>query len=57
VGRVKEQAADSIWPASQEIDAGVSTVSEIVVYESKTTSAGAEYTARARVQLSKKENA
>jgi len=56
VGRVKEQAAESTWPASPEIDAGVSTVSEIVVYESKTTSAGAEYTARARVQLSKKEN-
>jgi 2'-5' RNA ligase len=60
VGRVKDQSqatAESTWPASPEIEAGVSTVSEIVVYESKTTSAGAEYTARARVQLSKKENA
>ncbi len=54
VGRVREQVSKPVWMASD--DFGSSTVSEIVVYESRTLSAGAEYIARARVALGKKEN-
>jgi 2'-5' RNA ligase len=54
VGRVKEDrgAVDAaLW--SSEVDLGASTMSEIVVYESKMLRAGAEYHARARVPIGK----
>jgi 2'-5' RNA ligase len=53
VGRVKEGHGDAttLWQAN--VDCGGSLLSEIVVYESKTRSAGAEYIARARVPLGK----
>ncbi len=50
VGRVKEGAAVT-WSSDAEL--GMSQVHEMVVYESKTTSKGSEYTARARVPLGK----
>lgn len=51
VGRVKESrgAATDLWKG--EASCGSSLLAEIVVYESKTRSAGAEYVARARVPL------
>lgn len=51
VGRVKESrgSATDLWKG--DVNAGGSTIGEIVVYESKTRSAGAEYVARARVTL------
>jgi 2'-5' RNA ligase len=51
VGRVKESrgAATDLWKG--DVNAGSSMLGEIVVYESKTRSAGAEYVARARVPL------
>ncbi len=55
VGRVKEArgpAAD-IWKSDAAL--GSSLLQEIVVYESKTRSTGAEYVARARVALGDKE--
>jgi RNA 2',3'-cyclic 3'-phosphodiesterase len=56
VGRVKEARGDAsaIWASNA--DCGASLMTEIVVYESKTRSAGAEYIARARVPLGIKEN-
>jgi 2'-5' RNA ligase len=53
VGRVKESRGDvtALWQSN--VDCGGSQLSEIVVYESKTRSAGAEYIARARVPLGK----
>ena len=55
VGRVKESrgAAEEAWKGDALV--GSSPFSEIVVYESKTRSAGAEYVARARVPLGDKE--
>ena len=50
VGRVKEGAVPE-WGAPMEF--GASTINEIVVYESRTHSSGAEYVARARVALGK----
>jgi RNA 2',3'-cyclic 3'-phosphodiesterase len=55
VGRVKElrgSAAD-LWKG--ELQLGSSPLAEIIVYESRTRSAGAEYVARARVPLGDKE--
>jgi RNA 2',3'-cyclic 3'-phosphodiesterase len=54
VGRVRERVGVASWTGIEEF--GSSTVSEIVVYESRTLSAGAEYIARARIALGKKEN-
>jgi 2'-5' RNA ligase len=51
VGRVKEGAAAIEVAWSSEIDFGVSTVAEVVVYESRTLRTGSEYLARARVPL------
>jgi 2'-5' RNA ligase len=50
-GRVKEGrgSAAELWKG--EIDCGSSLLPEIIVYESKTRSAGAEYVARARIPL------
>ncbi|MDB4967640.1 MAG: 2-5 ligase [Myxococcales bacterium] len=56
VGRVKESggtAAAELWKSDAAM--GSSPLSEIVVYESRTRSAGAEYVARARVPLGNKE--
>ena len=56
VGRIKETraaAATELWKSDAAL--GSSPLSEIVVYESKTRSAGAEYVARARVPLGDKE--
>jgi 2'-5' RNA ligase len=55
VGRVKEHrgSAADIWKSDAQL--GSSLMSEIVVYESRTRSAGAEYVARARVPLGDKE--
>ena len=53
VGRVKESRGGQEAPWTGALDAGSSTVSELVVYESKTRAAGAEYVARARVPLHK----
>jgi len=54
VGRVKEHrdSAAELWKSDALV--GASTFTEIVVYESKTRSAGAEYIARARVALGAK---
>jgi 2'-5' RNA ligase len=49
VGRVRESEALPEWADQAEF--GASTVNEIVVYESRTHSSGAEYVARARVAL------
>jgi 2'-5' RNA ligase len=49
VGRVKEGSVH--WKEPMEF--GAATLSEIVVYESRTHKAGAEYIARARVALGK----
>jgi 2'-5' RNA ligase len=51
VGRVKQghATAAEIWKGDAPL--GSSLMSEIVVYESRTRSAGAEYVARARVQI------
>jgi len=54
VGRVREQRSEVAW--TSETDYGTSTVNELVVYESRTHAQGAEYVARARVALGKKEN-
>jgi 2'-5' RNA ligase len=55
VGRVKESrgSAADLWNGNALV--GASVFGEIVVYESKTRSAGAEYVARARVPLGDKE--
>lgn len=55
VGRVKEGRgpAAEVWKSEAQL--GSSLLQEIVVYESKTRSAGAEYMARARVPLGDKE--
>jgi 2'-5' RNA ligase len=56
VGRIKETrgaSAAELWKS--EVALGSSPLSEIVVYESRTRSAGAEYVARARVPLGDKE--
>jgi 2'-5' RNA ligase len=56
-GRVKEGprgAATEAWHG--EVDCGSSTLAEIIVYESKTRSAGAEYVARARIPLGAAKN-
>ncbi|HEX8954031.1 MAG TPA: RNA 2',3'-cyclic phosphodiesterase [Polyangia bacterium] len=55
VGRVKEArgSAADLWKSDALV--GSSALGEIVVYESKTRSAGAEYVARARVPLGDKE--
>ena len=55
VGRVKEGrgSAAEVWKSEAQL--GSSLLQEIVVYESKTRSAGAEYLARARVPLGDKE--
>jgi 2'-5' RNA ligase len=55
VGRVKESRgpATDLWKG--EAPLGSSTLPEIIVYESRTRSAGAEYVARARVPLGDKE--
>jgi 2'-5' RNA ligase len=50
VGRVKHGAPlGASW--TSEVELGASTMSELVVYESRTKSSGAEYVARARVSL------
>jgi RNA 2',3'-cyclic 3'-phosphodiesterase len=54
VARVHD-GADLRAAWSGDADAGGSALSEIVVYESKTLSKGAEYVARARVPLGKKQ--
>ncbi|MGZ5252726.1 MAG: RNA 2',3'-cyclic phosphodiesterase [Caldimonas sp.] len=55
VGRVKDGRgpATDLWKGDAPI--GSSTLPEIIVYESRTRSAGAEYVARARVPLGDKE--
>lgn len=53
VGRVKEARGDATPLWQSNVDCGGSLLPEIVVYESKTRSAGAEYIARARVPLGK----
>jgi 2'-5' RNA ligase len=56
VGRIKESrggSAAELWKSNAVM--GSSPLSEIVVYESRTRSAGAEYVARARVPLGNKE--
>ena len=55
VGRVKEHrgSASDLWKGDALV--GASPFAEIVVYESRTRSAGAEYVARARVPLGDKE--
>lgn len=57
VGRVKESRGTSTGAEAWKSDAqlGSSLLNEIVVYESRTRSAGAEYVARARVPLGDKE--
>jgi 2'-5' RNA ligase len=56
VGRVKESRGDASELWKSDVDCGASPLTEIVIYESKTRSAGAEYIARARVPLGTKEN-
>jgi 2'-5' RNA ligase len=55
VGRVKHGrgTAAELWTGT--VDCGFCPLNEIVVYESRTRSAGAEYVARARVPLGVKE--
>jgi 2'-5' RNA ligase len=55
VGRVKESrgSAADLWKSEAQL--GSSQLTEIIVYESRTRSAGAEYVARARVPLGDKE--
>jgi 2'-5' RNA ligase len=55
VGRVKESrgSAEELWKSDALVSS--SALAEIVVYESRTRSAGAEYVARARVPLGDKE--
>jgi 2'-5' RNA ligase len=53
VGRVKEHHGSAPLPWSGDEDLGTSTVSEIVVYESRMHKSGSEYIARARVALGK----
>ncbi len=55
VGRVKDSrgAAAEVWKSDAAF--GSSLMQEIIVYESRTRSAGAEYVARARVPLGDKE--
>lgn len=52
-GRVKEggHSVAELWRS--DADCGACTFTEVVVYESKTRSAGAEYIARARLPLGK----
>ncbi len=49
IGRVRESVALPDWNSSAEL--GASTLNEIIVYESRTHEAGAEYVARARIAL------
>jgi 2'-5' RNA ligase len=51
VGRVKESRGDVTPLWTSDVDCGSSPLGEIIVYESKTRSSGAEYLARARVPL------
>jgi len=55
VGRVKEArgSAENLWKSDAPLAS--SALAEIIVYESRTRSAGAEYVARARVPLGDKE--
>lgn len=55
VGRVKEArgSAETLWKSDALL--GSSALAELIVYESRTRSAGAEYVARARVPLGDKE--
>jgi len=55
VGRVKEArgSAENLWKSDALL--GSSALAEIIVYESRTRAAGAEYVARARVPLGDKE--
>lgn len=55
VGRVKEPRGGDAQPAlwTGDVDCGASTVTELIVYESKTLAQGAEHIARARVPLNK----
>ena len=55
VGRVKESrgSGEELWRG--DAACGSSPLAEIIVYESRTRSAGAEYVARARVPLGMKE--
>jgi RNA 2',3'-cyclic 3'-phosphodiesterase len=55
VGRVKESRGSTADLWKSEAQLGSSALSEIIVYESRTRSAGAEYVARARVPLGDKE--
>jgi 2'-5' RNA ligase len=55
VGRVKEARGSASDPWKSDAQLGSSLLNEIVVYESRTRSAGAEYVARARVPLGDKE--
>jgi len=55
VGRVKESRGSASDPWKSDAQLGSSLLNEIVVYESRTRSAGAEYVARARVPLGDKE--
>jgi len=55
VGRVKESRGSTADPWKSDALVGSSPFTEIVVYESRTRSAGAEYVARARVLLGDKE--
>jgi 2'-5' RNA ligase len=54
-GRVKEGRGSLAELWTGEVQGGSCLLGEIVVYESKTRSAGAEYTARARIPLGDKE--
>ncbi|HEY7955513.1 MAG TPA: RNA 2',3'-cyclic phosphodiesterase [Polyangia bacterium] len=53
VGRVKAQPEGASFTWSSEAELGMSQVSEIVIYESRTAERGAEYLARARLPLGK----
>lgn len=55
VGRVKEGRGSAAEIFTGSVDCGSCPLAEIVVYESRTRSAGAEYVARARVPLGVKE--
>jgi 2'-5' RNA ligase len=55
VGRVKESRGPAAESWKSDALFGTSTLAEIIVYESRTRSAGAEYVARARVPLGDKE--
>jgi len=50
-GRVKQGHGSAVELWTGEVDCGGSVLPEIIIYESKTRSAGAEYVARARIPL------